>query len=68
MILAVQDSTFNYLFNSILGGKGVGFIADLSSSSVAIQIVAWIAIASGVFVLLKMKETRKASPYFAEEF
>ncbi|MGI8834885.1 MAG: MFS transporter, partial [Nitrososphaeraceae archaeon] len=43
----------------VFGAIGVGFIADLSSSSIAIQLVAWIAIASGVFVLLIMKETRK---------
>ena len=45
----------------VFGAIGVGFIADLSSSSIAIQLVAWIAIASGVFVLLIMKETRKQS-------
>jgi MFS family permease len=43
----------------VFGAIGIGFIADLSSSSNAIQLVAWIAIASGVFVLLVMKETRK---------
>jgi MFS family permease len=45
----------------VFGAIGVGFIADLSSSSIAIQLVAWIAIASGVFVLLIMKETIKQS-------
>ena len=44
----------------VFGAIGIGFIADLSSSSIAIQLVAWIAIASGIFVLLVMKETRKA--------
>ena len=44
----------------VFGAIGIGFIADLSSSSIAIQLVAWIAIASGVFVLLVMKETRRA--------
>jgi MFS family permease len=43
----------------VFGAIGVGFIADLSSSSIAIQLVAWIVIASGIFVLLIMKETRK---------
>ena len=43
----------------VFGAIGVGFIADLSSSSIAIQLVAWIAIASGVFVLLIMKEAKK---------
>jgi MFS family permease len=46
----------------VFGAIGIGFIADLSSSSIAIQLVAWIAIASGVFVLLVMKETRKVQP------
>ena len=45
----------------VFGAIGVGFIADLSSSSIAIQLVAWIAIASGIFVLLIMKETRMQS-------
>jgi MFS family permease len=46
----------------VFGAIGIGFIADLSSSSIAIQLVAWIAIASGIFVLLVMKETRKVQP------
>ena len=45
----------------VFGVIGVGFIADLSSSSIAIQLVAWIAVGSGVFVLLIMKETSKQS-------
>jgi MFS family permease len=47
----------------VFGAIGVGFIADLLSISIAIQLVAWIAIASGIFVLLIMKETRKTLPY-----
>jgi MFS family permease len=43
----------------VFGAIGVGFIADLSTNSIAIQLVAWIAIASGIFVLLVMKETRR---------
>lgn len=43
----------------VFGAIGIGFIADLLSISIAIQVVAWIAIASGIFVLLIMKETRK---------
>lgn len=43
----------------VFGAIGIGLIADLLSISIAIQVVAWIAIASGVFVLLIMKETRK---------
>jgi MFS family permease len=42
----------------VFGAIGVGFIADLSNSSIAIQLVACIAIASGIFVLLIMKETK----------
>ena len=45
----------------VFGAIGIGFIADLSSSSIAIQLVAWVAIASGIFVLLIMKEARKQS-------
>jgi MFS family permease len=47
----------------VFGAIGIGIIADSSSSSIAIQLVAWIAIGSGIFVLLIMKETRNASPY-----
>jgi MFS family permease len=43
----------------VFGAIGVGLIADLLSINFAIQVVAWIAIASGVFVLVIMKETRK---------
>ena len=43
----------------VFGAIGVGFIADLLSISIAIQVVAWIAIASGIFVLLIMKETKR---------
>jgi MFS family permease len=43
----------------VFGALGVGLIADMSSNAIAIQIVAWVAIASGVVVLLVMKETRK---------
>jgi len=47
----------------VFGAIGIGFIADLSSSSIAIQLVAWITIGSGIFVLLIMKETRKSLTY-----
>lgn len=43
----------------VFGAIGIGFIADLSSISIAIQWVAWIAITSGIFVLLIMKETKR---------
>jgi MFS family permease len=41
----------------VFGAVGIGFIADMSSSSTAIQMVAWISLASGIFVLLFMRET-----------
>jgi MFS family permease len=47
----------------VFGAIGVGFIADLSSSNIAIQLVAWIAVGSGIFVLLIMKETRKRTSF-----
>ena len=47
----------------VFGAIGVGFIADISNSSIAIQLVAWIAIGSGIFVLLIMKETRKGTTF-----
>jgi MFS family permease len=43
----------------VFGAIGVGFVADLSSNSIAIQLLAWITIASGIIVLVIMKETRK---------
>jgi MFS family permease len=43
----------------VFGAIGIGFIADLTSISAAIQIVAWIAIGSGIFVLVGMRETKK---------
>jgi hypothetical protein len=42
----------------VFGAIGIGFIADLSSNSIAIQLAAWIEVASGVLVYLMMKETR----------
>jgi MFS family permease len=43
----------------VVGAIGIGFLADIIGSiNVAIQLVAWISIASGVFILLVMKETK----------
>jgi MFS family permease len=43
----------------VVGAIGIGYLADLFGSiNIAIQIVAWISIASGVFILFLMKETR----------
>lgn len=42
----------------VFGAIGVGFLADLFGASLAINFVAWIALASGVFVFAFMRETR----------
>ena len=47
----------------VFGAIGVGFIADISNIGIAIQLVAWIALGSGIFVLLIMKETRKGMTF-----
>jgi MFS family permease len=47
----------------VFGAIGIGFIADLSNSVIAIQLVGWIAVGSGIFVLLIMKETRKRTSF-----
>lgn len=43
----------------VFGAVGIGFIADSFDLNIAIQTVAWIALGSGIFVLLAMRETRK---------
>lgn len=43
----------------VFGAIGIGFIADVFDLSIAIQVVAWISLGSGSFVLLVMRETRK---------
>jgi MFS family permease len=43
----------------LVGALGIGFIADLFSASLAIHVVAWIALGSGLFVLIVMKETKR---------
>jgi MFS family permease len=45
----------------VFGAIGVGFLADLFGASLAINSVAWIALASGVFVFVFMHETRQQS-------
>jgi MFS family permease len=45
----------------VFGAIGIGFIADISNVSIAIQFVGWIALASGIFVLIVMRETRSIS-------
>jgi MFS family permease len=41
----------------VFGAIGVGFLADLFGVSTAIHSVAWIALASGIFVFIVMRET-----------
>jgi MFS family permease len=48
----------------VFGAIGIGFIVDIASLSSAIQIVAWIALGSGIFVFVFMQETRKAYIYW----
>ena len=45
----------------VFGAIGVGFLADLFGASLAINSVAWIALASGVFVFAFMRETKQKS-------
>jgi MFS family permease len=45
----------------VFGAIGVGFMADLFGASAAINSIAWIALASGIFVLIVMRETRQKS-------
>ena len=42
----------------VFGAIGIGFIADVSSLSTAIQVVAWISLGSGIFVFAVMRETK----------
>ncbi len=42
----------------VFGAVGIGFIADMINMFTAIQIVAWMGIASGIVVMLLMKETK----------
>jgi MFS family permease len=43
----------------VFGALGIGFIADLFNTNIAIQTVAWIALGSGIFVFIVMHETKK---------
>ncbi len=43
----------------VFGAVGIGFIADIYDLSIAIQSVSWIALASGIFVIIFMHETKK---------
>lgn len=41
----------------VFGAIGIGYIADVFSLNIAIQLVAFLAVGSGIFVLVVMKET-----------
>jgi MFS family permease len=43
----------------VFGAIGIGFITDIFNLSIAIQSVAWVALGSGIFVLVVMRETKK---------
>jgi MFS family permease len=43
----------------VFGAIGIGSLADLFGLNMAIQLVAFLAVASGIFVLIVMKETKK---------
>lgn len=42
----------------VFGAIGIGLIADVVNTAVAIHFVAWIALASGIVVLVVMRETK----------
>ncbi|WP_438502933.1 MFS transporter [Candidatus Nitrosocosmicus agrestis] len=42
----------------VFGAVGIGFIADMVNMFTAIQVVAWLGLASGIVVVLLMKETK----------
>ena len=42
----------------VFGAIGIGFISDLFNMFIAIQVVAWIGLASGIVVVFLMKETK----------
>lgn len=43
----------------VIGALGIGFIADFFSINIAIQITGWIALCSGIFVIIVMHETKR---------
>ncbi len=42
----------------VFGAIGIGYIADLFGLNIAIQLVAFLAVGSGIFVMVAMRETR----------
>ena len=47
----------------VFGAVGIGYIADLFGLNSAIQLVAFLAVGSGIFVLVVMKETINRGRY-----
>jgi MFS family permease len=43
----------------VFGAIGIGFVADVFSINSAIQLVSWLAFASGIIVFICMRETKK---------
>lgn len=43
----------------VIGALGIGFIADFFSINIAIQITGWLALCSGIFVIIVMHETKR---------
>jgi MFS family permease len=43
----------------VIGALGIGFIADFFGINIAIQIAGWIALGSGIFVCIVMRETKR---------
>ena len=41
----------------VFGAIGIGYLADLFGFNIAIQLVAFLAVGSGIFILFVMKET-----------
>lgn len=46
----------------VFGAIGIGFVADILGMGLAISSVAWIALASGIFVIAVMRETVSKKP------
>ena len=44
----------------VFGAVGIGYLADLFGLSIAIQLVAFLAVGSGIFVFITMRETKIA--------
>ena len=43
----------------VFGAIGIGYVVDLLGFNIAFQLVAFLAVSSGIFVFIVMKETRK---------